>query len=267
MLVPVKRNAHRSTLEICDIFCFWSVVSSSSDALGCGMHRQFIQFPNLPSPDKTLALIHRCVETAKSSGVRSMSSLGAWSDLLAHKVWQDWHETFCFWHWLLQEKDLQNVTIAIWALHDINTALSINTYPFQRQCCLFRTLGGFQNLLSLGVLDMKMQSFASHWFAQQWFFGKWCCLVVATTKQLGSTLFAMANCEALFRGWMDTPKKGYVYLTAKSAQCWVPVRWCDGCKEAKITECLLLIWIFDAGKISFHSSEAASECWKENFCP
>lgn len=177
ILVPVTRNAHRWTLEICDIFCFWSVVSSSSDALGCGMHRQFIHVPNPLSLDKTPALIHRFAETTKSSSVRSVSSLGPWSyrkllaDLLAHQIWQDWHETFCFWHWLFQEKDLQNVTSDLgitWPQHP----LSINTYPFQRYCCLFRTLWGLQNLLSLGVLDMKMQSFASHRFAHQWFFRK-----------------------------------------------------------------------------------------------
>lgn len=43
---------------------------------------------------------------------------------------------------------------------------------------------------------------------------------------------------------MDTPTISYVYLTSKSAQCWVPVRWCEGFKEAKITGCLLLISIW-----------------------
>lgn len=39
---------------------------------------------------------------------------------------------------------------------------------------------------------------------------------------------------------MDTPTISYVYLTSKSAQCWVPVRWCEGFKEAKITGCLFV---------------------------
>ena len=167
------------------------------------------------------------METTKSSSpsVRFfLSSLGPCrkhlADLLAHEIWQDWHETFCFWHWLFQEKDLQNVTSDLgitWhqprAFHQhlsIPEAMLFVSNPRRvPKSAIFRSTGHEDAKVRISLVCTGDSSETN---------GRLLNNNEATRRQsfmrgkmdppfLTCGQSTLANCEALFQGSMDTPTK------------------------------------------------------------